>query len=359
MCRRRRLRHYVLRSVETAFATTAVLLVILVMPATGSSIALSSWTARSALVPESLSGTPHDIASCDSDQPLADGYDPADGYVYASPGFYWVNIVGSPCHVVKSIFINSPAFMSAFAYDPLTREEVLVGSSVVWIFQSVSLVKTVRLGAGQSGSYAAWDPALDAMLIANYLGGVDLLYISDAAGVTKTAFIPNAFDEGNRPGAILDSGGYIFSAGKRVDVFNDRTLEFLGSFPLSSPKQGWETMAWDPLNGTAVLTIEVCCGDHQPDHGVYFLEANSVATRTFTYHRLSGFLPGGPGGVIYSTARQALYITATSGGVWILGPTGATQKLGPDEVGAPSGLAYNSENRDVYVCTFLSLVVIS
>lgn len=297
-------------------------------------------------------------------------FDPADGLIYVG-GFYggWngtIEIVRPPCDVVRTIYLSNltwpyVSFPYGMAYDPVTREVVVTDAepapTFAYILQGTALVKTVTLG-GPSGcpDFESWDAALQTVLIADpcagppYQGGVDELYLSIVNGVTRTKVVLDAFDTGNEPTAVLVADRYIFTAGNTVNVYNDSTLAFLGSFAVTS--SDWNTLAWDPLNDTVVLGRYAGSVSY---HSVVFLNADSVRTRTFTLHRwiYHDILDGGVGGVAYSPYMKELYFAAWLGNdVWELGKNGTLVHvyLAPGFDGGPQGLTYDSVNHDLYVC---------
>jgi hypothetical protein len=376
------------RALERFGWASVIAIVLVLIGAPSSAISLKD-PVTAITVPTGVSETsgpaPHLVTSCLKNQfPLDDAFDPANGYVYI--GIFGssndVGIVKPPCTVLKAIPLSplnaTPPL--AWAYDPITREMVGVGFGFAWVFEGTSLVKRVNFIAGDIACNPslgiptlgiAWDPALDAMLISNSGcgndppqscgngGSISLLYMTKVSGITKTAVIYNAFDCGNQPEAVFAVDGYVFSAGLRVDVFNDRTLGFLGSFPLSA-EEGITYgvyLTWDPLNQTVLL-----------DDGygnLYFLDAHSVATGHFTYSYFA--LPDNSpaGGVTYSYSNQDLYIGSYPNSgvgpafIWLLSSSGALELVKLHEGGLGiQGLTYDPTTHYVYACG-LSLFVIS
>lgn len=308
--------------------------------------------------------SPHLVATCLSGfSPFSVAYDPAHGYLYTSLSVSppQISIIKSPCSLVKTITITSGSNIFGVAYDPVTKEIVAIdqGASRAYILQGTSLVKTVSLGSSDDGfcpEFPAWDSALEAMLISDQCrGGVDVLYLTEASGVTHAATILDAFDRGNSPTGILVADGYIFSAGNLIDVYNDRTLAYLGSFDLPA-SASYFPLAWDPLNHTVVMGAQ----NGYSSEDVFFLDEKSIATHKFTFHNLiaHNILEGGVGGIVYSPANENVYITAMGGDdVWSLSPTGVLSHL---YLQPPIGMwnaVYDPANQDVYVCGFDMYVV--
>ncbi len=307
---------------------------------------------------------PHLIGSClRGDIPFSDAYDPSAGYVYVSTGSV-ISIVKPPCEVIKSITLGAGSGnVGGVSYDPLTREIVAIdqASAVAYVIHGLSLVKTVSLGGADHCPFSAgWDGALAAVLVTDVCGGVDLLYLTDVNGGTRAAVILDAFDQGNSPTAVLAADGYVFAAGNRVNVYNDRTLRFVGSFGVSSEGiVSPDPIAWDPLNKTVVLAGSPSSLDHVV---VLFLSANSIAKGLFTYGYLypHDILNYAIGGVAFSTTNHDVYLTAAGGNdVWELAPSGTmTHTYLQSGDSGLYGVAYDSSNRDMYVCG-LSLYVVS
>jgi hypothetical protein len=287
-----------------------------------------------------------------------DAYDPADGYVYVTLGAS-ISIVKPVCTVVKTVYLSGGSLPYGIAYDPVTKEIVATGFNgfgFAFVLQGTSLVKTVRLG-DNCPNLDAWDSAVEAMLIADYCpsgfggpGGVTLLYLVEVAGVTHATVILDAFDQGNDLNAILVDDGYVFSAGNNVDVFNDQTLAFIGSFAVSVGTFDFDTLTWDPLNDTVVLGVLT---GQQSSHSVLFLNADSIqsAKFTFKYFVTHDILRYGAGGVAYSPATHSVYFAAFLGNdVWELTKSGELTHvyLGPNAT--PQGMTYDPSNQDLYVC---------
>jgi hypothetical protein len=288
------------------------------------------------------------------------GFDPAGGYVYVGMSTGGISVVKTPCILVKNIptgpFDES---ILSWAYDPVSREMVGVDGLSAYVFQGTSLERVVHfdLAACENPYAAAWDPALSAVLVSTtgfncpFGGAVNLLYLVDVNGTTEARIIYNVLDEGNHPEGILVADGYVFSAGVKIDVFNDRTLKPVGSFPSllgNSECLNCVSMTWDPLNHTVVV------GYPWPA-GLYFLNVSSIASHTFSYHILafSKILPDGVRALAYSPATDDLFI-----GPWTLSPSGVLHfvQLGKQE--SVNGLAYDSVSHDMYACGY-SLYVIS
>jgi DNA-binding beta-propeller fold protein YncE len=294
---------------------------------------------------------------------VSDAYDPADGLIYAAsigPGSPSIVIVKPPCDVVATILPKGAAYPDRVAYDPVTREVVVTDfiAGLGFVLQGTSLVKIVGLG----GEYyhcptgVSWDANLRVMLIADscakdYRGGIDELSLSVVAGVTKSTVVLSAFDVGNEPGAVFVADGYVFSVGYAVDVYNDRTLSFLGSYAVGGGVSS--AFAWDPLNDTVVLGRPA----QRSSDSVVFLDTNSIRSGTFVFYhwRTHGILSDGAGGVAYSPFTKDLYFTAFGGNdVWELGESGMTTHVFLTQNAEPEGLAYDPVNNDVYVCATTS-----
>jgi|GEM_PF-1945013 len=308
--------------------------------------------------------TPRLIATClPGYGPFSVAFDPADGYIYATLSISppQISILKSPCNLVKVITIPSGGILFGIAYDPVTKEMVAIdqGAHAAYVLQGTALAKAVRLGSPASGGcpeFDVWDSALGAMLITDQCrGGVDVLKLTETDGVTHASTKLDAFDAGNLPTGILVADGYIFSAGLLTDVFNDRTLAYLGSFGVTASAY-YSPLAWDPLNQTVVLGTQ----NGYASEDAYFLDANSIANHIFSFHNLRAhnILEGGVGGITYSPANRNLYITSMGGDdVWILNPTGGISHV---YLQPPIGMwntAYNPANQDVYICGFDMYVV--
>jgi len=327
------------------------------------------------LAASSDSTGPKLLNSCTVEGQATDvAYDPADGYVYVTNqgegGLFpndTISIVKPPCTVLKTLSTANGFYgPNEIAYDPLTREIVATDpyAGLAYVLQGTSLVKTVTLAA--SGLFGcpggvAWDPAVDAMLVADSIytgscargpgfGGVDLLYLSEKNGLTQASFKLDAFDPGNSPGVVLVADGYIFSAGQTVDVFNDRTLAYMGSFAVGVYPLDL-ALAWDPLDNTVVLGREAC--GVGPYDNVLFLNADSIQSGKFTFSQLHahGILWCGAGGVAYSPATREVYVTSFGGyDVWAVSKTGALTHVYLGPRGGALGLAYDPVTHDMYVC---------
>ncbi|MFZ1023306.1 MAG: hypothetical protein WAN87_04145 [Thermoplasmata archaeon] len=301
-------------------------------------------------------------------------FDPADGYLYLT-GYDTITIVKPPCTFVRSLFFQTDAFIQSIAYDPLTKQMVAVAPvgedcnpcSHLFIVQGLQKVKMMDLGYYTSNytklqwaSGITWDSAVGALLISNsWDGGIDILYISQTGGSTKTQLISNDFDQERYPDSIQVADGYVFAPGfYGVDVFNARTLTFLGSYPVLSNSYclacGYVT--WDPVNHTEVLGVERI-NSVAASRDVVFLEANAIPSRAFSYHDLEvhHILEDGVGGLTYSPADHDLYIGAAEGpDVWYVTASGTLGHIYVGYVGGgynvPMGLAFDPINHDVYVC---------
>ncbi len=346
-----------------------VVLTVLLGAVSVGSVVTSSVSAHSA-VTLSATQVPRLISSCLSNEygTLAAVFNPSNGYVYVADGYSGVVVVKPPCTFVKSIpaLVNRSegfAFVTGVSYDPLTHEVVAVsptteesaGLTYVWVIHGTTLAKKVDLGDSQFAFSAAWDPALLAFLIPNscctYSSGVDILYVTEVNGTTRVAVILNAFDRGNLPQRVFVADRYVFAMGNRVDTFSDRTLNYLGSFDLSAAPGcgGCVSMAWDPLNHTVLVGLMAT----SPSKAVYFLDANSVASRTFTFRSLPihDILKNGAGGVAFSPADNDVYITAAGGSdVWFLSTSGLLQHIYLGTSAGLGGLAYDPVSHDMYVC---------
>jgi hypothetical protein len=297
-------------------------------------------------------------------EPWSDAYNPADGYIYLASSSGATSIAKPLCTFIKPA---GSGFDWGTAFDPRVGEIVVTGGTdsrgFVQVLQGPSLVKTVWFGESACPSGEAWDPALGAMLIGDpCYGWIDLLYLSEVRGVTQAVVIRDAFNNGGPANAILVADGYIFAAGTGapVDVFDERTLAFVGSFAVndSSVRDGTGiavSLVWDPLNDTVVLGNLFGI----PREAVIFLDANSITTGKFTFSNLPLYFGGyGVDGVGYSPATREVYLSPSSGdNVFELSKIGELTRvyLGPDA--GPAGLAYDPVNHDMYVCGFGSNVL--
>lgn len=305
---------------------------------------------------------PKVVATCPNlGSASVDAYDPADGYLYVGQGSApaQVLVVKPLCHVIKTIHSSRPALsevVDGFVYDPLTKEMVAFDSGgLAYVLQATTLVDTVDLGAQSfhCPSLGSWDPALSTILVADYCGGgVDLLYVSEVNGTTKGAAILDAFDQGNLPEGVLVANGYIFAAGNLIDVFDQRTLVYIGSFALSVIPTGYLTeLAWDPFNHTVVVATGFDFSFQSRD-AVYFLHADSIRTHAFAFGRLPvhDILNDGAGGVAYSPAGHDIYVSAAGGSdVWVVSPTGSLQHIYLQQYGGLGWIAYDPANQDLFV----------
>lgn len=292
------------------------------------------------------------------DGPFSAAYDAANGYLYVMLGDNppQIVILKSTCTVVKTITVVSGMNGWGVAYDPLTKEIVGIdsGTAQAYIIQGSTLVTKVSLLGSQSDTFCpetpAWDASLRAMLITDPCGpGIDILYLADSGGVTHAATIIDAFDGGNVPTGVLVADGYIFCPGfGQTDVYNDRSLHFVGSFPIEG-QTGYTPLAWDPLNHTVVIGL----ANGYSSEDVYFLDVSGIGAHIFSFHnlRVHGILEGGVGGVAYSPATQSLYITAMGGNdVWVLSASGSLSHV---YLQPPFGMwnaVYDPANHEVYVC---------
>lgn len=258
---------------------------------------------------------PKVITSCpDLAGAITDTYNPKNGYRYVGEGSAPAEIlVVKPfCHVIKTIPSSRPLlseWVDGFVFDPLTDEMVAFDAGgLAYVLQGTSLVDTVSLGAPSlhCPSLGSWDSALSTIAVADYCGGgVDLLYLSEVNGTPKGTTVLEAFDHGNQPEGVLDAGGYIFAAGYLIDVFDQRTLAYLGSFGLGVIPTGYLTeLAWDALNHTVVIATAFDFSSQSRD-AVYFLHIDSIRTHAFSFGRLPihDILNNGAGGVAYSAAN--------------------------------------------------------
>lgn len=309
---------------------------------------------------------PHLIATCLSDYlPLSAAYDPADGLIYVALGVSppEISILKSPCTLLEAITISTGEMVAGVAYDPLTKEVVAIDSiGEAYVLQGFSIVKRVSLIDSTSYSFCpsfpTWDAALGAMLITDPCrGGIDILQLTIAGGATHEKVRISAFDSNNVPTGVLVAAGYIFCPGSLgTDVFNDRTLRYMGSFPVAG-QTAYTPLTWDPVNQTVAVGLATGISSEE----VYFLEVGGIASHKFAFHnlRVHGILDGGVGGIGYSPANQNIYVTAAGGDdVWILGPTGLLSHVYLQPPLGMSNVAYDSGNQDEYVCGF-SLYVVS
>lgn len=340
------------RSRGTRILVTIVTMTFVVILAQSSAAASST---------PSMSYKPHAVTNCLSsgEEPYYDTYNPDNGYVYADDGGQQLFVVKTPCNLIRTVAFSDNG-LSGLGYDPVTKEIVVANCGATpeaAVFQGTSLVKVVTLRNGSSYTCptdVAWDGAIGAMLVSDGGGGVDLLYLTEINGTTRAATIINAFDVGNGPGALLVADGYIFASGNQVDVFNARTLGYVGSFAIAGGPPSL-ALAWDPLNDTVVLGRT----GYAAPQSLFFLNANSIASHRFTFHNLPvhHILSGGVGGVAYSPFNHEVYFSAEGGGdVWALSPSGILTHvfLG---FGGISDLAYDSANHDLYACAFDLYVV--
>ncbi len=332
---------------------------------------------------------PHRIASCLPNGatfgwPKVDAaYDPADGYMYVAVfdaltvPYGEIFVVQDPCTVVKKIILPYGADVygpGTMAYDPVIKAMVAIDdfNQVADILRGGQLVQSFG-GFGQYPSHVphsiAWDPSRGVMLVGDLIGpvnGVDLLYLNESNGTLSHAIVLDAFDHGNAPNSILVADGYIFSTGNRVDVFNDTTFAYVGTYPNLS---GFWDLTWDPLNDTVVGAYAFApYPPHPENYSLVFLNVSSIQHNSFTYRFLhtTDILIDGIGGVAYSPSDHNIYFDAEGGyDLWYLTPHG---KLGHVWIENPPkggygdgilwGVAYDAENQDMYVCGS-SLYVVS
>ena len=300
-----------------------------------------------------------------------DAYDPADGYLYVGQGFApaQIFVVEPPCHVLKTIHSSRPALsgeVDGFVYDPLTKEIVAFDSGgLAYVLKAATLVDTVNLGAStfHCPSLGSWDPDLVTILVADYCGGgVDLLYLSVVNGTTKGSAILDVFDQGNLPEGVLDADGYIFAAGNLIDVFDQRTLAYIGSFALTVIPTGYLTeLAWDAFNHTVVVGTGFDFSFQSRD-AVYFLHVDSIRTHAFSFGRLPAhdILNDGAGGVAYSPANHAVYVSAAGGSdVWTVSPPGSLQHIYLQKFGGLGWIAYDPANQDLFVTGPFAMYVVT
>jgi hypothetical protein len=315
------------------------------------------------------------LASCSGPDGIyasAEAYDAADGYLYTENGAsYPISIVKPPCDFVKYVNPPGPEFIpSGIGYDPLTKEIVVAGQNanngdgVLTVIQGTAIVEIIELANGDCPGIGSWDPAVSAMLLADPCRGIDLLYLTEVNGVTRGAVIFGAFDGANRPGAVLVADGYIFSAGKTVDVFNDRTLASVGSFSVTDSDQHYGSpaayfLAWDPLNDTVVLGYLFGI----PREAVMFLNADSIESGKFTHSTLPLYFQGlGVDGVGYSPATEEVYFSPYSAAsqcpVFELSKSGEVSRAFLGDGAEPTGLTYDPVSHDMYVSGYRVLYLI-
>jgi DNA-binding beta-propeller fold protein YncE len=338
------------RALIAAFALITVLFL---------TVAGNSFAASPGVLPRDSSAVSHRIATSTAGRVLAsclvgnavdDAYDPADGNLYVADSLNgWISIVKPPCTIVSTIYPVDGGYISGVAYDPLTKEMVAIDSQTVkaYVIRGTALVDSVSLGAfPESPDLAAWDAETKSLLIADG-GGIDMLHLDYANGSTHASVKVEALDNhGNDPYAVLVADGYIFSAGGAVDVFNDRSLAYLGQFKVN----GGTSLAWDPLNDTVVVGKSFVTHDT-----VVFLQADGVRSGKFTYTHFAGhdILFGGVGGVAYSPATREVYMTANEGvDVWELSESGALTHVYLGQDAFPQLLTYVPSDHEMYVCGY-------
>lgn len=359
------------------FVSVATVLLILVLAGTAGTTppaathsAFPSMGAAQSAVGASVSASPRVLANCTVDAAWSDAYDATDGYVYVASAYGGVFVVKPPCTVIKTLLPNVIGYGTA--YDPATKEIVVSDSAdvVAYVIRGVSVQTKIGLGFDlqhdHCPDFEVWDGAIGSMLIADgcptdpipYGGGVDILHLTVTNGVTHASVRLDAFDRNNGPGAVLVADGYVFSAGDVVDVFDAKTLHFVGDFAVNGPGNPVEapnTLGWDPLTHTVVLGR----GDVGGHKTVVFLNASSIRSGKFSFSYLSapgsrpGLLWGGVGGVAYSPATRNLYLTAYGGNdVWELNQTGALTHVYLGQYAYPQGLTYDPNTQNMYVCGF-------
>jgi DNA-binding beta-propeller fold protein YncE len=294
-----------------------------------------------------------------------EAYDPADGFVYtANSASTEISIVKPLCKVIRGLNPGGPdveLLPTGTAYDPLTKEIVVTGTNdlngvgILTVLRGTSVVKVVKLGPFACPSLESWDPAEDAILLADACsGGIDVLHLTEVNGVTRAAVILNAFDEGNDPGAVLVADGYVFSAGHNVDVFNERTLLFIGSFAVTGSSA--EALAWDPLNDTVVMGNLFFIPNRE---SVIFLHTDSIKSGKFTYGALPIYFAYGVYGMAYSPATQDIYLSPYLGSnVLEISKSGVVTRVFLGAGAEPAGMVYDPVNHDMYVGTYGELYVI-
>jgi len=263
-------------------------------------------------------------------------------------------IVQPPCTVIKSIPLRPYASAVGVAYDPVTRQVVVTdeGNGIAYVLQRTSIVKTVSLGGESRCPYTeAWDPSLGAILVSDVCGGgVDVMRLSLVHGVTESRVHLNDFDASNYATGLLVADGYVFSAGRVVNVYDAATLRFVGAFPVVSTGDGTDlctcvNVAWDSLNHTVVYT----------DPGAYptrilFLNADSIATHQFTFSRLHARYMAGAGAVGYSPMTRDAYTGAAFGNnVYAMNSTGSLHRVYLGENAQPYEMTLDPLNGAMYV----------
>jgi DNA-binding beta-propeller fold protein YncE len=298
------------------------------------------------------------LASCAvGAYPISDAYDSADGYVYVASIIGSVSIVKPPCTLVSTMSTGGSSEPYGTAYDPLTKEIVVTddASSLAYVLRGTHLAETVGLGVGHTPLLEAWDPAVGAMLIADgggARGGVDILYLTYVNGITRSAVILDPFDQGNHPAAVLVADGYIFSAGNAVDVFNDRTFAFVGSFAVESGSL--DVLAWDPLNDTVVLGGEYT----PPRHSVVFLDGDSIRSGLFAFGTLPIYFVWGLDGVAYSPATHDVFLSGFGAHSEVeVSSSGEVTRVALPGLAGPAGLAYDPVNHYMYLCAYASATI--
>jgi DNA-binding beta-propeller fold protein YncE len=366
-------------------ASLAMLIVLLfVFSSAGAAIA-SPFTAANAVAIRSGSsaGPAPSIDSANSgvlarclfsDYLSADAYDPADGYIYALGSGEFGNvvivIVEPPCTEIKSIVTGTPDYsdLAGVAYDPLTKEMIVtdIFAPAIYVLQGTSIVKTLP-GVFNGGKNPAWDGAIGSLLIPD-LTGVSVLHLYEVQGTTRATVAFDRLDPsdcvtyGNCPSAVLVADGYIFAAGNDyvspsppggngVDVFNDRTLAYVGSFHLGD-FANWDELAADPLDHSVVLGRGVVAsGD-----SVLFLDVNSIASHKFTVIHFSAQderrIGGAVWAVAYSPAMKTVYVTTAGDEVWAFSQSGVLTQITLGKNASVYGLTYDPVGRDMYVVSW-------
>jgi hypothetical protein len=368
------------------FSVSLATLIVLLFVSSSAGAAISSpFTAHNSVaVPEGSSAGPAPsvdsanttvLARClYSDYYLsADAYDPANGYIYAvggstsasDPSGSGIVIIKPPCTLVKLVVTgqSSSGYSSnpvGVVYDPVTKEMVVTDNEApaIYVLRGTSIVKTLTLPApANGGGNLAWDGSIDSVLIPDEFG-VTVLHLELVNGKTRATWDVDRFDKsdaslgtGNIPVAELVADGYIFSAGNRVDVFNDRTLAYVGSFHhlCTGCDGGTESLAWDPVLNAVVLGGGT--------YSVAFLAVNSIASGKFavTHLAYAGLLSDGVSAVVYSPATQKVYLTQLDGAdVLMLSKSGGLTHvfLGNQTAGDLEGMAYDPVSKVIYVCAW-------
>ena len=367
-----RRRNNCLQTSVRVFTPIAAILMVFVLVVTVSPTVAATPVGLSTSTHSSTSEEPGVLSSCAIPAAWSDTFDPADGYVYVVSADGGVFVVKPPCDVIRTMLLDSLSY--GVVYDPETKEIVVDGFSLVgpdsnaYVIQGLSLVKTVQIGPPNTPCTdgEGWDPAINSVLIADYCpsgfpGGVTALHLTLDKGATHAEVQYNRFDQNDPPWAVLVASGYIFAAGNVVDVFDAKTLHYVGDFAFKHSgclSGGSSSLAWDPLAQAVILGLGDVCG-----HGsVVFLSVPSIRSGEFTVSYLSiptGMLWGGVGGEAFSPYTHDVYLTAYDGNdVWKLSPSGELSHVSlskdssPEGPASPQGIAYDPVSHDMYVCGF-------